>query len=137
MTQQEYLEYHAATCKKALELSSRKNNDYADPELKKENPLAVFSNFLQCESLGICSTESGFLVRLSDKFSRICNLLKEDHTQAVMDESVEDTILDVINYMCLLSAYRVAKANIKSGAEPTVKQMIEEARVEHKIGTGG
>lgn len=111
---EEYMELHKKMCDEARELSQRKNNDYADPSRKQDDPFAVFANFRQCEHLGICKTEQGFLVRLSDKFSRLANLLADGHTQTVMDESVEDTMKDIINYICLLKGYLTAKAQNES-----------------------
>jgi hypothetical protein len=108
MTQEEYLQFHEAICGMARSLSQRKNTDYAAPT-RKSTPYAVFANFMQCETLGITGVEQGFLVRLSDKFSRLCNLLEPSHVQQVKDESVDDTIQDIINYVILLAAYRETK----------------------------
>jgi len=87
----------------------RKNNDYADPEAKPDDKFAVWSNFRQCEHAEVCSTETGFLVRLSDKFSRLSNLLRPGHERTVSDESITDTLLDVINYAILLGGSLEAK----------------------------
>lgn len=110
MKQEDYLQYHAAMCNEARQLSFRKNQDYASPATRGDDPYAIFANFMQSERLNICTVEQGFLVRLSDKLSRLCNLLTPGHKQAVMDERVEDTMLDVINYVVLLSAYLRTKA---------------------------
>lgn len=60
------------------------------------------------ELSGICSTEKGILVRLSDKMSRITNLI-EGGEAAVSDETVVDTIEDAINYLAILKAYYEGK----------------------------
>jgi len=112
-TQDTYLEFHEDKCQRAKELSARKNTDYADPTIHKNDPLAVWANFTLCEKLGVCTTEQGFLVRLCDKFSRLCHLTAEGHTQMVMDESAEDTEDDIINYICLFSAYKKAKRELE------------------------
>jgi len=109
MNTKEYLNFHEDKCDTARLLSERKNHDYADPETRKDDPFAVWHNFTQCEKMGVCSTETGLLVRLSDKFSRLCNLMNPEHERAVADESIEDTENDIINYICLLSGYRKAK----------------------------
>lgn len=113
MSPDEYFTYHKKLCDEARSLSERKNNDYADPSSFEKDPLRVFRNFVLCDQLGICSTEQGFLVRLSDKFSRICNLLRAGHKQTVTDESIEDTTKDIINYLILLMAYRKAKQELE------------------------
>lgn len=80
---------------KAKELMVRKNHDYAgdhDP----------FSNFRLCEQSGLCSVMIGMLVRLGDKVSRLDNLKTKT---AKVNESIEDTKIDVINYCVLLLAY--------------------------------
>lgn len=109
MSTEEYLDLHKKLCDTARELSKRKNHDYAAAESNQEDPMRVFRNFMQCENQGICPVEQGFLVRLSDKFSRLCNLLRPGHERAVEDESITDTILDIINYSILLQGYRKAK----------------------------
>lgn len=109
MEAQEYLKFHEELCLKGRNLSARKNNDYAAPDSNKEDPMKVFRNFMQCQHLGICTVEQGFLVRLSDKMSRMCNLLRPGHERAVSDETVVDTAVDVINYTCLLMAYLTTK----------------------------
>jgi hypothetical protein len=54
--------------------------------------------------MGICSTEQGFMTRITDKMSRLSSFLNSGKMH-VEDESFRDTIVDVINYMVLLSAY--------------------------------
>lgn len=109
MNHDAYMKFHQELCERARELSARKNRDYAAPDARKGDPFAVFANFLQAERLNICTTEQGFLVRLSDKLSRLANLTREGHERGVMDESIQDTILDMINYSVLFAGYLVAK----------------------------
>lgn len=99
MTRDELLQYHAEICNAAKELMSLKNKDYAG-----NHGLEPFANFTRVESMGICSTEQGFMVRLTDKMSRISSFLDSGKLH-VDNESFHDTIVDVINYMVLLSAY--------------------------------
>ena len=85
-----------ATFRAGLDLVKRKNADYAgdgDP----------FKNFRSAGVAGV-SVERAILVRVLDKLARISNLL--DKPQAVVDEALEDTILDAINYLAILKAYR-------------------------------
>lgn len=94
--------FHAhmeSTFAECLALSKRKNADYAG----NSDP---FANFRQVQNLGLCSVSTGILVRLSDKFTRISNLLAaEGREAAVTDESVVDTIRDAINYLAILAAW--------------------------------
>ena len=75
-------------------LLERKNKDYAglgDP----------FANFDAIRIMGF-KTEEGILIRMYDKFMRIKNLLQRE--ASVVDESLEDTINDLINYAAILKA---------------------------------
>ena len=77
----------------------RKNNDYAGSG--GETP---FRNFSRAEDLGICSTEQGILVRITDKLSRLSTYC-EGTDMKVSDETFDDTVVDLINYCVILSAY--------------------------------
>lgn len=44
------------------------------------------------------SGEMGLLVRLNDKLARMGNLLKSSREDAAVDESVEDTAIDIAGY---------------------------------------
>lgn len=89
-------------CVEALELMKKKNADYAgsgtDP----------FANFRRAEALGICSTEQAFLVRMTDKMSRLSSFAAKGKL-SVEDETVHDTLVDMINYSVLLAAYLYTK----------------------------
>jgi hypothetical protein len=100
MTRDELLKHHEVLCKQARDLMDMKNRDYAGNDGKEP-----FANFTRVESMGICSTEQGFLVRLTDKMSRLSSIIESGKTN-VKDESFEDTMVDVINYIVLLSAYK-------------------------------
>jgi hypothetical protein len=87
-----------AIVKKAKSLCDNKNVDYAQVQ-------EPFSNFEMVESLKICDTQTGILVRISDKIARIANLLKRNGERAISEEKVEDTMLDLINYSIILLSY--------------------------------
>lgn len=90
MTRFELHMLHEELCHDAEKLMTVKNADYAidtDP----------FRNFRMFGELGI-------LVRMSDKLARL-RTFSERGTLAVADESVRDTILDLINYAVLLYGY--------------------------------
>jgi hypothetical protein len=115
MTQEDYLNYHAELCNMARRLSHSKNNDYSAPDARQGDKYPAFANFMQAERLGICSVEAGIMVRLSDKMSRLANLIRPGHKRAVYDERIHDTILDGINYLCILAAYLDCKTEEESG----------------------
>lgn len=92
----EMLESIRTTFETGLEIVKKKNLDYgadADP----------FRNFRSASLLGL-SVEKAILVRTLDKLARINNLL--DHDAYVTEESMDDTIVDCINYLAILKAYR-------------------------------
>ncbi len=99
MNRDELLKFHEEICGTARDLMNLKNRDYAGNEGTEP-----FANFTRCESMGICETEQGFMVRVTDKMSRLSSFLKSGKMH-VEDESFSDTIVDVINYMVLLAAY--------------------------------
>lgn len=103
MTREELLKHHEVLCKQARDLMDKKNRDYAGNDGKEP-----FANFTRVESMGICSTEQGFMVRLTDKMSRLSSILQSGKTN-VTNETFDDTLVDVINYIVLLSAYRQEK----------------------------
>ena len=103
MDRTELLKNHEALCSKARELMKRKNADYAG---RKGNE--PFANFTRCEAMGICSTEQGFLVRMTDKMSRLSSFVDAGVFE-VKDESLEDTIVDIINYAVLFQSYVQSK----------------------------
>jgi hypothetical protein len=102
MTREELFKLHEDMCVSALELMKKKNADYAgggtDP----------FANFRRAEAMGVCSTEQAFLVRMTDKMSRLASYTSRGKL-SVEDETVHDTLVDMINYSVLLAAYLYTK----------------------------
>jgi hypothetical protein len=117
MTRDELLDHHMKLCSEARELMKAKNKDYAGNE-----GIEPFANFTRVESMGICKTEQGFMVRLTDKMSRLSSFIRAGKMH-VADESFKDTCIDVINYMVLLSAY----ISDKDAQNP--EQKIEEPKI--------
>lgn len=105
MNKKEYLKTFKKITEEMYNLTERKNNDYAG----KEDP---FKNFRFCEQFGICSVENGILVRITDKLSRVINLLKGVE-QKVIDEKVEDTLKDLAVYSIILLTYLKSKKGAK------------------------
>lgn len=97
MTRQEMQEALAATFVKILKTIKEKNNDYAGQGAEAD----PFFNFKFGAAFSGVSPVQSVMVRIGDKLSRIHNLLG-DTEQAVLDESVEDTIDDAIAYFGLL-----------------------------------
>lgn len=110
MNREELLKYHQTLCSKAFALMQKKNADYAGRS--GEEP---FANFTRCEAMGICKTEAGMLVRMTDKMSRLSSFV-ESGTLQVKDESVEDTCLDLINYAVLFYSYLQGKKHENAAA---------------------
>lgn len=106
MNRQEYLDFHKALCDEARALSEKKNHDYAG-----RGGMEPFANFVRCEAMGICSTERGFMVRLTDKMSRLSSFA-DSGILAVSDESLRDTCMDIVNYVCLMLAYIESKRHV-------------------------
>ena len=108
MTRDELLKFHEQITKEARDLMSLKNRDYAG-----NDGLEPFANFTRVESMGICKTEEGFLVRLTDKMSRLSSFVRSGKLN-VKDESFRATCVDVINSMVLLVAYMKDKEEKKA-----------------------
>lgn len=87
----------ADTFTACYETATRKNHDYGG---SNNDPYANFRN----STIAGVSVERGILVRLMDKMSRIATLL--DKEAMVIDEAVDDTIDDAINYLAILKSYR-------------------------------
>lgn len=95
MTQEQFLDRLKACYEQNVEISQRKNADYADVQ----DP---FKNFRMCEGLGI-SAEQGLIVRILDKVTRASNLLTRD--AKVEDEKIGDTLSDLANYAMILRIF--------------------------------
>ena len=99
VSRSELLKIHEDVCHASRELMKKKNHDYAGSEGNEP-----FANFTRSEAMGICTTEQGFLVRVCDKLSRLSTFVNAGELK-VDNESYEDAIVDIINYMVLLSGY--------------------------------
>lgn len=120
MNRDELLKYHSDICNAAQQLMSLKNRDYAGQEGNEP-----FANFTRVESMGICTTEQGFMTRLTDKMSRLSSFLNSGKMH-VEDESFRDTIVDVINYMVLLSAYIDDKSDTPVDNKVESQMLLQE-----------
>lgn len=107
MNKEQYLAFHKGCCERLIDITRAKNADYT---AGSEDP---FANFARVEQNETCSTETGFLVRMTDKFMRIQSFVKLGVLK-VKDESVEDTLLDLANYCILLAGYIRSKREKES-----------------------
>jgi hypothetical protein len=99
MNQTQFLKHIESTFSKALALVKRKNADYAN----EANP---FKNFEFAQLLAM-TVEEAILLRCVDKVARVSNLLqKGEENRAVVDEGIDDTVQDIINYLAIMLAYR-------------------------------
>lgn len=85
------------------DLHDRKNANYA----KDGDPL---SNFRMCEEFGVPAT-MGTMVRISDKYSRITQLMKGKKDE--VGESIKDTLQDMAVY-CLLEIILIEEEEQKA-----------------------
>jgi len=104
MNQEQYFQKLRDKFEHALELMKRKNHDYAG----EDDP---FKNFRAAEMLGL-TVEEGILVRMSDKLARVSNLIRTHENDnrkgqdiSVSEESIEDTLIDLMNYANILAVY--------------------------------
>lgn len=95
MNQEQFLTRLAEVKAEAVEISRRKNADYAT-----ENK--PFANFEACEVFGL-DTAEGFVFRMADKLMRISHLIKQD--AQVKDEAITDTLRDLANYADIFSIW--------------------------------
>lgn len=107
---EQYLAFHSDWCAKMIAVTKAKNADYTGTS---SDP---FANFSRVESIGICTTEQGFLTRMFDKFSRITSFVQKG-VLMVKDESVEDTLLDLSNYCVLMAGYIRSKRDASLGSQ--------------------
>lgn len=81
----------------SVELIRKKGHDY---NRQQQDSGDTLFNLRVCELLGIVpTTETGILVRLSDKFMRLISLMSPGVQPANVHESVRDTVRDIHNYV--------------------------------------
>lgn len=93
MTTEELLQMHEDLCRKARELMTKKNADYTGGGGR-------FANFDSSQMYNVHRV-TGALIRMNDKAQRINSFVVQG--LQVKDESVEDTIVDLINYAVLIA----------------------------------
>ena len=89
---------------RAYDLWTRKQADYGDSNIRLGLDLSSSSERSQNSRLA----QLGVVIRMNDKISRLINLYKKDLESAV-DESIEDTALDIMNYANMLMVLKSNK----------------------------
>ena len=105
MNNQEFVQSFSDSLDEMKAIMIRKNADYAG-SAEGSDP---FKNFRLVEALGIASVETWFLVRMSDKVSRLTTLIMSGKDPKVTDESISDTLSDLANYSILLKTFIKSK----------------------------
>lgn len=105
MNQKQFVSQIENTFKEALALVQRKNQDYA-------TEASPFKNFEFSKLVGI-SVPRAILLRVVDKIARLENLIDKD-SMSVKDESLQDTLIDIVNYMAIMKVYFDDKKQKKS-----------------------
>lgn len=93
------------------DIHKRKNAGYAG-----EGSMDPWANFRMSEAIGV-SAFNGCLVRMGDKYTRVCNLAKNPDNEQV-GESIHDTLIDLANYaliaICLYEEMEAEKNEMLS-----------------------
>lgn len=121
MNRDEFIAYHMDCIDAMHDILKKKNADYSGTT---SDP---FDNFKNCEALGLCSVEIGIMTRISDKMARLITFVKNGH-YAVTDESFEDTVLDMANYLIILSAWRKHTSDLSKTEFVYGKKEVSEGR---------
>jgi len=124
-TREELLQLQLSMTNKAYALMGKKNQDYTGGG-------GVFANFEAAGIFGVHRVK-GALVRMTDKMQRINSFIENGILQ-VSDESVEDTLLDIINYAILIGGMikeekRIPEAG-KGGQGEIVSNFWEDGSLE-------
>lgn len=123
MNKNEYINFHKKSCDKMIEITRKKNADYTGAS---DDP---FHNFRQIEGIigGVSNVaEIGFLTRMSDKMSRIGSYVAKGRLE-VVDESVDDTLLDLANY-CILMLGFITEKRHGVGTQLTLNEGVNNGK---------
>jgi len=96
---QEYIDHFKKITDEMLDLTRKKNADYA-------GKTDAFSNFRVVETIGLCPAEVGILARMTDKMARASRLLS---AEARVAESIDETLMDLAVYSIILMIYLRSK----------------------------
>jgi len=90
----EVLRNHERLCDHAYDILHDKIKNYSGDG-------DAFTNFRRVEQLQICTTETGILARIADKFGRLITHVNSEGG-LVGDETFTDSVHDLINYLVFL-----------------------------------
>ncbi len=95
------LKTHKELCDESRSIIEKKGHDY---NLRQQHTGETLFNLKVAKLLGIVDTNTqSILVRMGDKMMRLISLTRDPSVTAeVKDESIRDTIEDLINYSCYL-----------------------------------
>jgi len=94
-TQEQALALQKQIIDKANSILLAKRHDYSGAD----DP---FGNFRKSNLFGV-EPWRGVMVRLSDKLSRIQSIMEAGGKSRVVNETLEDTFADLVNYSCILA----------------------------------
>lgn len=97
--QERFIDQIAKTFANCLGTLKAKNNDYT-----KNSASDPFRNFRKSGEFARVDIDQSLLVRISDKLSRLESLTEPGFTTQI-DEPLEDTLRDLINYFAILKAW--------------------------------
>lgn len=106
----------AQLLERMAEIHAAKRHDYASHD-------DCLGNFREAQRLGI-SPLQGIMVRLTDKYTRACNVIRRNGNHAVENESLEDTLIDMANYSLL--AVLAGREEQDNGGNSAAGQMPED-----------
>ena len=82
--------------KELMDTIEKKNSDYSDDK-------DFFFNFKTCEYFLDIDPLTGILIRMGDKYSRVCKI--RDSNPKVKNESLKDALLDLAGYALISALY--------------------------------
>jgi len=129
MRTEDILDIHRDLCSQAQELMCRKQADYTNGT---DDP---FRNFQLGPSMGVGTIPSGIFIRFLDKVSRLATFIHKGKFQ--VNESLQDTVVDGINYLVLLQASVILEERRKSPHDARqIPQVDVRSSLEHNHSDG-
>jgi len=114
----------AGLYKKAIGIAVERNKKYAS----EEDP---YKNFRESARFAGITVEQGILVRLGDKFARLKNTIdRGENDDVYSDESFDDCVVDIQNYIGLLRNYRLVARQEREEADKQLRLFAEEPEEE-------